>query len=191
MKREELHRFLQLLEGFHEDRAVTKRQFFCLSDNSFKSRQSMETCWFWWNSNTNLAHFHQGPIWRTTSSAPLPAETPGAGNGEILKSKQNVPETNPPWIFRSLADRKRGVSVSAQFTPLRHHSTWAFFSNNATPALCNSGHGTSQKEEVIQKPRMREWHLITPPWQALTWHCLRWNTCYVKPKNFTLVQRCL
>lgn len=48
----------------------TKRQFFCQSGNSFKSQRSTQTCWFWWNSNANLANSHPGPIWCSSSFSP-------------------------------------------------------------------------------------------------------------------------
>lgn len=87
---------------------------------------------------------------------------------------------------------KRSFSFSSTYA-FRHYLTQVFFSNNTASALSNLCFGTSQKEEVLQKTSER--HLITLSWQAWSWHCSRWNTCYATkkpptpPVNFILVQQ--
>lgn len=99
---------------------------------------------------------------------------------------------NQPTVnFRSLTDLKRGISVSAELKHLDTIQRKCF-----SVIMPHPSSRTSQKEEVLQKTRIYEWHLMKLPWQALSWHRSRWNTCYVKqtkknPVNFILVQRCL
>lgn len=130
----------------------------------------------WMKFQGKSKEFHQGPTWRTTS---LDARCWKCTNFE-----QNVPQTSPPRVSGLRQTQKRSFGFSTPLDALPRQVLSARTSRLPSVTLQNEpARGSTPENQDIS------WHLITLPWQALSWHCSRRNTHETKNQPWELPSR--